>query len=395
MNQNIEVSGENAYSRLLWWEITNFMSIGHARCEFDERNIINIKGYNDSGKSNALRALDVCLNDRYPSNQSSFIKDDETYFRIMVGFEDGVVLLKDKYSNGQGLYEMYKDNQVIYSTKEGGALTRINGVPQAIQDYLGMTNSEDFFVNSRSCFEKQLIVQTSGSENYRFLNEILHSEEISRASILLNSDKNELMSEKTRLEMELEVKRQSIRGAMNITQDLVDSLKSRDKILDLCSDRASSLVRMEGIQEKSSKVLEFPTLDTIDMSRMELLESISQASTGLVIEVSPILPSVNMDRVNLIVRLGEISSKLGSLKDLPTLTMLDCDKLTILERLELALEGIQERTSMQEKIDFSMASWVTELDTASKALSDIGYKLVNCPNCGTSVEVEEATLCDC
>ena len=42
---------EMGYSRLEFWEVWNFMSIEHGKCEFDERGIINIKGYNDSGKS--------------------------------------------------------------------------------------------------------------------------------------------------------------------------------------------------------------------------------------------------------------------------------------------------------------------------------------------------------
>lgn len=46
-------------SKLVAWEVWNFMSIKHGKVEFDERNIINIKGYNDSGKSAMLRALDV------------------------------------------------------------------------------------------------------------------------------------------------------------------------------------------------------------------------------------------------------------------------------------------------------------------------------------------------
>ena len=46
--------------------------------------------------------------------------------------------------------------------------------------------------NARACFEKQIGVQTSGSENYKMFNTVLKSEELSVASTLLNNDKNKL-----------------------------------------------------------------------------------------------------------------------------------------------------------------------------------------------------------
>ena len=48
---------KNPYARLLSWEVWNFMAIKNGKCDFDERNIINLKGYNDSGKSAMLTAL--------------------------------------------------------------------------------------------------------------------------------------------------------------------------------------------------------------------------------------------------------------------------------------------------------------------------------------------------
>ena len=164
------------YSRLLWWTAENFMSIENGKCEFDERNIINLKGYKDSGKSAMLLALKVLLSNSHPTKQVDFIQDNKDYFRIIAYFDDGVMILRDKYINGQSLYEMYKDNQVIFSTKQkNGALSSVKGVPEPIQQYLGLITYEDAILNARACFEKQIGVQTTGSENYKMFNTVLKS----------------------------------------------------------------------------------------------------------------------------------------------------------------------------------------------------------------------------
>ena len=37
---------EREFSRLVSWEVFNFMSVEHAICEFDDSNIVNIKQSN-------------------------------------------------------------------------------------------------------------------------------------------------------------------------------------------------------------------------------------------------------------------------------------------------------------------------------------------------------------
>ena len=133
MSEVSEVKNESVYPKLLCWEVWNFMSVEHGKAEFDERNIVNFKGYNDSGKSAMLRALDVLMSNIKPTKQVEYIQDGKDYFRIIAYFDNGVTILRDKYINGQSLYEMYKDNQAIYSTKNGKNLTRVSEVPQSIK----------------------------------------------------------------------------------------------------------------------------------------------------------------------------------------------------------------------------------------------------------------------
>ena len=100
-------------SKLLGWKVQNFMSIADAKVEFDESNIINFKGYNDSGKSAMLTALKVLLTNANPTKQVGFIQDGKDFFRIMAFFDDGVVILRDKYANGQSLMVLALIQEVV------------------------------------------------------------------------------------------------------------------------------------------------------------------------------------------------------------------------------------------------------------------------------------------
>ena len=65
---NIEDIGtlySGGYSKITTIELINFMVYKHAKISFDEKNIINLKGYNSPGKSSILRALSICFLDAY------------------------------------------------------------------------------------------------------------------------------------------------------------------------------------------------------------------------------------------------------------------------------------------------------------------------------------------
>mgnify|MGYP003093532149 CR=1 FL=1 len=79
-----------AYSKITSVEIKNFMGYESGKIQFDESGVINIKGYNDSGKSAMLTACAVAMMDAYKQKQAKFIRFGEDYFGIVVSFDDGV-----------------------------------------------------------------------------------------------------------------------------------------------------------------------------------------------------------------------------------------------------------------------------------------------------------------
>ena len=241
MAEELEQLSVPKESKLLYWEVYNFMSLTHAKFEFDEQGIINILGYNDSGKSSALRALEVNMYNRFPQSQLSFIQSGQDYFRVISVWSDGVVIIKDKYLNGQGLYEMWKGDTCLYTSKKNGVLTKIADVPLCIQEYFNLVKFEDSYLNSRSCFEKQFLVQTTGSENYTALNTVLRSEELSTAGSLINADRNKLASDISVADTELSVYRSQYKEGIEITEELVSTLKRHDELLDVSDERLSSI----------------------------------------------------------------------------------------------------------------------------------------------------------
>ena len=94
------------YSKLKSIELQNFMGFIKAKATFDESGSLNLKGYNSSGKSAFLTACAVAMMNAFPNKQAKYIHHGMEYFRIVLCFNDGVVIVRDKYKNGQSLYEM-------------------------------------------------------------------------------------------------------------------------------------------------------------------------------------------------------------------------------------------------------------------------------------------------
>ena len=381
---------ENLYSRMLGWEVWNFMSIKHGKVEFDDRNIINLKGYNDSGKSAMLRALDVLMFNIKPQKQTEFIHDDENYFRIIAYFDDGVSILRDKYINGQSLYEMYKDEQLIFTTKNGNALTRVAEVPKPIEDYLGLVHWNKVNINSRSCWEPQLLVETKGSENYQMLNTILKSEEIAVAGKTLNNDKNKLASDIDTIDSQLNALRQMSASGSKITKGMVDYLKEHDENIDIAEKQIHDLTVLIENNDAISKVLVFPQLASVNIEQMDSLAELVKISSELsVIPNIPEVSTVDSAQLSDLSNLISISSELSKLVDQP---QVDCIDTTRIDALSTLLSQASELTSINEEIrnaDARQEELTKILEENQGVLNRFGVKTIKCPNCGETIIADE------
>lgn len=372
------------YSRLVSWEVYNFMVYSYAKCEFDERGIITIKGYNDSGKSTMLQALNVLFFNSHPSMHINYIKDDCDYFRIMAHFDDGVSILRDKYINGQSLYEMYKDGEVIYSTRNGNTLTRVSKVPDPIEQYLGLISHDGTCLNSRSCIEKQLLVQTTGSENYKFFNVVLKSEEIAVASQMLNTDKNKLLQDINSTTYQLQTTKTMLGNGNLLTDELISELERSDKLIDEYDVKLDCISSALGIADEVGAIQIPPDISQIDNERVSILSSIN----GIVNEIAsiPTLPEVNQldsSRLELLTRIMGVSNELSSIPVIPNIQGVSTDRFSSILDLSLMLDSIETLDENTEDIDNKLVALDQEMKEYADQLRELGRTVIRCPNCGT------------
>ena len=380
---------QTGYSRLVSWEVYNFMAYSHAKCEFDERGIVTIKGYNDSGKSAMLQALNVLMFNIKANQQVGFIKDDCDYFRVVAYFDDGVTILRDKYINGQSLYEMYKDNEVIFSTKQGKALTRVSGVPEPIEQYLGLISHDGTCLNSRSCIEKQLLVQTTGSENYKLLNVILKSEELAVATQMLNDDKNKVLQDINSTDSKLQSAKELIGVGLDLSEDLILHLERLDKNCDDFDGMLSILETVKGLSENISSIVISPQLDVVDCGQIDSLIGIKNMINDLSsIPSLPELTEIDSSDLDLLYSIQSILTELDSIPDFPLLSTISTEQFNTICQINDILTDLNSLVTEVDGVDNRLRYLEDELKTCASQLESLGKVVIRCPNCGTIYDEE-------
>lgn len=377
------MTNENPYSRLLGWEVENFMSIEKAKVEFDDKNIINFKGYNDSGKSAMLTALKVLFCNSNPTKQVGFIQDGKDYFRVIATFSDGVQILRDKYINGQSLYEMYKDSQCIFSTKNGRTLGRVTEVPKPIADYLGLIMYDDVCLNSRSCFEKQIGVQTTGSENYKMFNTVLKSEEIARATDLINTDKNKLVADISAVSSQIDANKGILGKGAFITSDMIDYLKEHDNLLDLSSLKTKALSTVVQLNTTISGTVIPPEIPELDNKRLVALSHIQDLFADIQgISLSPELPVISDTQFSSLNHIQDLFSQINSISVAPEIPEVSNTQLDCLMGIIALLNKVSEIDTEIVEADARATQLEVEINNLLDDLKSFGVKLVRCPDCG-------------
>lgn len=381
MSENTSIS---PYSPIVGWEVENFMSIEKGRVEFDDTNIINFKGYNDSGKSAMLTALKVATTNSNASKQVSFIQDDKEYFRVVIYFADGVRILRDKYINGQSLYEMYKNDDLLYTSKSSsGALTKISEVPKPIADYLGLIMTDGSVLNARSCFEKQLGVQTTGSENYKMFNTILKSEELSRASELLNNDKNKVLSNINSCESQLNAKKELIKDFEGLTIEMITALKDSDKKVDDFDARLTVTAQAEGIRDELMLMTIPPEVDTKVTDELSVLCSIGSLNTDIkAITVPPETKGIDIEQISALDTIQSTIAELKTIEVCPSCGEVNIEQLSLIQSIKDITVQIKELTDSITATDAELNSKNSQLEDLNKQMEELGAKMVKCPHCG-------------
>lgn len=400
-------------SKLKAIELYNFMTVRDGRFEFDETNVINLVGYNDSGKSSVTRALEVILYDAYPNDQVNFITDDEEMFGVGLEFTDGVEVNKYKYSTGQSVWEMKKDGDILYTNRLASGIASIHGVPEPIRDYLGVVedNITGQYLNVRRNSDKAFLVQTSGGDNYKILNSILRADVLANAVSELNKDRNRLQTEIT----STSTMRDTLRGELNGIKVLPDkyvsdlqgltvgirSNQSKVELLTHISDRVQEYNSIHVTEEISTvdltqysllesvveaynatQELVQDELSVLDVAKLDMLEIALEAKRGMDIVVPDELSVLDTSKYDLMTQIVTSFSDMNIFIQ-PELPTIDAVKLDMIRSVGETFNALYHETNKLNQIEQERDSVVKELQDLS---NQYGFKI--CGGCGSVVEFE-------
>lgn len=377
-------------SKIIGIELENFMSIKKEKFLFDDRNILNLKGYNDSGKSAVYRALDVLMTNAHPTDQKNFIHHGEDYFRVVVHFDDGVSILRDKYLTGSSLYEMYKDGELIFTTKAGNTLTRIIGVPLEVKEYLGLTETKQgSYLNFRSIYDSLFLVDTSGSENVELLNGVLQIKETSLALTAIKKDMTDTQSNINTIMSEIEATKISLERYSGLDEGFVELLKSLDSQSQELQEQFDTLSSLYSIYKEYQGIsANIPNLSLIDDSYLIDLESlVNLYKSYSSISVLPTMDLIDSDLYTELLKLWELQNSADFSKVIDyRLESIDSSLYEDLENLYKHFENYCVLTDIDSRLTGELSQLSKEIDILKAEALERGISITPCSNCGHLVE---------
>ena len=386
------------YPRIKSLELENFQAFREAYFEFDESNILNLKGYNNSGKSVVIRALDVLLSNAFPKEQVNFIHSNEDYFRIILNFEDGISILRDKYRKGHSLYEMYQGDELIFTTKQGNVFTAIKEVPEPIQKYLGLTTLPSGRVlNIQRVRDPMFLVETTGSQNTEMLNDVLQVKETTLAQQLIKDDLSVLKSDLTNLSSNIGSHELSLERYFGLEGKFISKLEELDK------DSEESQEALEIFEDifrnfdtvKSSENSSI-SLEPIDYSRLsEITKLYEEYKVASSLTEAIEIPQVQGEDV--LVALGEVLGLYNKVSEssVESLEVSLVEGYPVLETLNGIFEEYKKYSkylNILAKVNEELALLAEDMNEIQKYCEKKGISISKCGNCGNLVLGESGHL---
>lgn len=281
-------------------EIENFMSIGRAEIEFDESNIIDLCGYNDSGKSAVVRLLNIMLYFSYFREQAKFIKDGESYFKGVLHFSDGVEYEFKKLASGQSLFTLSKDDNILYTNTSGSSIISVSDIPKPIMDYLGVVKDEvtGEKLNIRRCADRLFLIDTSGGDNYKILNVILQSDVLADTSSALNTDKNKLLTEISVLSNQISAIKSETDAIHTVAEDKLDSLEGSLKSYKTKKVVYKEISQMENCVQLIENTIIPDELPIISLEQFDILNKMTNLQEKAKISIPDELQVLSAERLS-------------------------------------------------------------------------------------------------
>ena len=390
--------------------IENFMSIANADIEFDDSNIIDLCGYNDSGKSAVIRLIDIMFYNAYSMEQVHFIKQGEDYFKCIMYFDDGVEYERIKLDTGASVFVLRKDGQQIYTNQSGRQVINTGGIPKVISDYLGVVK-DDYTkeeLNVRRCTDRLFLINTTGGDNYKILNTILQSEALAETSTRLNTDRNKLQQEVVARYNQLSALNTQRQETLVVPEDMLTRLESETDALVSMQTQFEDISGVSTAKQNLNDIVITPKVSGVDIEKYEELQGIlnykQESERAIPVKVSTVNTEVITELSNLNnLRLNSEISVPLSVSSVPTDKLVELEALAELKSKHDGVEmpgGVADsvNTEMYDDlhtllVKFSSYTFADmELSEASAKYADVHgklsdladkYNLAICKNCGT------------
>lgn len=374
-------------AKLKAFEITNFMGYNEGRIEFDDRNIINIKGYNSSGKSAMLRALNVFFTFAWKTSLTNFIKHDKDYFELAGEFDDGTLITMRKKRGGAVSYRMVDTSEgtLVYTTEDedNKALWNSQAVPHIIAKYFNvLTDTSN--LHYRKGRDPLLLVDTTPGQNYKLLSEVLQSTLALKALQLAKKDLKDAQKEFQDVEAVREHTMERVYEVEHLTHAVVAKMEALQKQLQTQMDIAHKLSEYRDVLiklETREKVACLKTLEMPDLSQLTRLTEISDLHRRQRV-LTPIasletLEKPDATKLELLKDVSELHTRQQALAKIAGLNLLEVPntaRYALLSELEVLYK---KKEANRVPVDIEVSKKLSEAQASIQALHQQQELLLN------------------
>ena len=206
------------------YHIRNFQSIKDLEIELDGDGLYWIRGKNNIGKSNLLRAMSTVFTNVSNNSYKPFIRDNCTKFKIKVWFEDDWVEL---VRGSTDYYEWLIDGVHGRVDKTAGK------VPDELVEYFNLyyeAEKTKRYLNITSSDDPLLFVSTTGGDNDRLLQIALGTEVVMGASKRAEQLKRQATAEQKTIRTLLSEQEEQLTGMQARHDTLSDQIEQLDRL---------------------------------------------------------------------------------------------------------------------------------------------------------------------
>ena len=272
--------------------------------------------------------------------------------------------------------------KILFTNKlENGTFAAMPDVPAVISAYLGVIKDEATSqqVNVRRNSDDLFLVETTGGQNYKMLNNILRSEVLTTATGNLNSDKNSLSAEVSEKETVRQVYEEQYNSYEVAPKEMIDEVKLFISNLEENRLRSGLVLSVIDLLNQLNNISIYEELKPIETDRLKSLQNVVGLLKQTKQPVYDEVKSIETDRLKALRTIIALKKEL-KVSTFDALDYVDVERAKDIRHI--AEEFNKFRLYRDKFIEAENA-----LITKKKELKDLSEKhgLKICQNCGSFV----------